>query len=289
VARRATPELERRSCAAAFRWASPGTRDGRPSRLGPRGASRNPALAEVAAANGGRYTVDLHLAHDQTASEAFARAHVRRLEALRRLTGGVERESDGTWRIAPDHIGRAVALEQRIARDRPMAVEIVSRMPLERMTRFDGATWLDRRLVGAEIEAARDAGFGRDVRIAQALRRQWLLDQQMADRDDAQRFKANLLAVLGRRELLRVAGQLSSELNLAFVEAKSGTAVDGRLTRQVELSHGKFAVVEKSKEFTLVPWRQALERQVGKPVSGIVRGEVVSWNLQRARSGPAMS
>jgi type IV secretory pathway VirD2 relaxase len=246
-------------------------------------------VAEVAAANGGRYTVDLHLTHDRSATEDFARAHVRRLEAMRRLTGGAEREPDGSWRIAPDHLERAAAFERRTARDRPMIVEILSRTPLEKLARFDGATWLDRRLVGAEAEPARDAGFGRDLRTAETLRRQWLVDQQLAEVDDTRTLKSNLLAILGRRELLRVADQLSNDLGLAFVEAKAGRAIEGRLTRQVELSHGKFALIEKSKEFTLVPWRSALERQMGKPVSGIVRGETVSWTIERGRSGPAMS
>ena len=56
-------------------------------------------IADVAAANGGRYTVDAHLRHDPTATEAFAETHVRRLEAMRRLMRSVEREPDGSWII----------------------------------------------------------------------------------------------------------------------------------------------------------------------------------------------
>src|SRR3546814_5037028 len=64
-------------------------------------------VSEIAAANGGRYDVDIHLRHDPSASASFAETHVRRLEAIRRVTGGVEREPDGTWVIAPDHLERA--------------------------------------------------------------------------------------------------------------------------------------------------------------------------------------
>lgn len=39
-------------------------------------------------------------------------------------------------------------------------------------------------------------------------------------------------------------------------------------------------------EFTLVPWRPVLERQIGKEVSGIMRGRDVSWTFGRQRSGP---
>ncbi|MBV9288846.1 MAG: DUF3363 domain-containing protein, partial [Hyphomicrobiales bacterium] len=61
-------------------------------------------VAEIAAANEGRYSTDIHLQHDPAASEAFAATHVRRLEAIRRTTGAVERERDGTWTIAHDHL-----------------------------------------------------------------------------------------------------------------------------------------------------------------------------------------
>lgn len=83
-------------------------------------------VAAVAAANGDRYSVDLHLKHDPTATEAFAQAHVRRLEAMRRLTGGAERAPDGSWTIAPNHIDCATEYEaaraNRSAGDRHDAV-----------------------------------------------------------------------------------------------------------------------------------------------------------------------
>ncbi|MGH6680866.1 MAG: DUF3363 domain-containing protein [Bradyrhizobium sp.] len=63
-------------------------------------------VAEIAAAKEGRYSIDIHLPHDPTASEAFAATHVRRLEAIRRRTGAVERERDGTWTIPPDRLDR---------------------------------------------------------------------------------------------------------------------------------------------------------------------------------------
>jgi len=58
-------------------------------------------VAEIAAANDGRYSEDIHLQHDPTATDRFAQAHIRRLEAIRRTTGGVDRDPDGIWRIAP--------------------------------------------------------------------------------------------------------------------------------------------------------------------------------------------
>ncbi|HDN9415990.1 TPA: DUF3363 domain-containing protein, partial [Aeromonas salmonicida] len=43
------------------------------------------------------------------------------------------------------------------------------------------------------------------------------------------------------------------------------------------------AVVEKSHEFTLVPWRPIIDRQLGREVMGVVQGGSVSWQLGRQR------
>ena len=244
------------------------------------------AVAEVATANGGRYTIDLHLKHDAGATETFAETHVRRLEALRRANGAVEREPDGTWVIAPDHLERVEAYERQRAERTPVVIETLTAEPLERQANHDGPTWLDREMTSDRpVELGR--GFGADVRKAMVQRQQWLVDQQLAEQDgDSIRFKANMLAVLQRRELSRVAGQLSDELGLTFNEARGGQAVDGIYRRSVVVGDSKFALIEKSREFTLVPWRPVLERAVGKQVSGIMRKGGISWTIGRGRSGP---
>ncbi|WP_262313276.1 DUF3363 domain-containing protein [Acidiphilium sp. AL] len=254
----------------------------------PRAVDRT--IAEIAAANGGRYDVDIHLRHDPTASADFTETHVRRLEAMRRLAGTVEREPDGTWIIAPDHLERATAYERRQVKDAPVVVQTLSAFSLDRQLGADGATWLDRELVAEAPMPLRDGGFGREVRDVLARRRQWLVEQELA-REDQNRtiYRANMLGILRRRELTRVAGQLSGELGLDYTEARSGERVEGIYRRCLDLASGRFAVIEKSREFTLVPWRPVLERSLGKQVSGIVRGETISWTLGRQRSGPSIS
>jgi hypothetical protein len=97
-----------------------------------------------------------------------------------------------------------------------------------------------------------------------------------------------MLTQLRDRELKRVAGQLSGELGLAYTEAQSGTRIEGIYRRHVDLASGRFAVIEKSREFTLVPWRPVLERNLGKSVSGVMRGDAISWTLGRQRGGPSI-
>jgi len=41
--------------------------------------------------------------------------------------------------------------------------------------------------------------------------------------------------------------------------------------------------VERSREFTLVPWRPVIEKQLGRQVSALVRGDGVSWEFGRKR------
>ena len=256
-----------------------------PKNIEPRRVDRT--VAEVAAANDGRYTIDLHLKHDPRATEDYAETHVRRLEAIRRATGGVAREPDGTWIVEPDHLDRVVEYERSMARAAPVIVEKLSHLTLDRQVGTDGATWLDRELVSDHPEPTRDSGFGREVREAQARRRQWLIAEGLAHEEQNRIvYRANMLAVLRRRELTRVAGQLSEELGLAYVEARPGEPVEGTLRRSVQLASGKYALVENSREFTLVPWRPILERHVGKQVSGIMRDDGISWTIGRQRGGP---
>ncbi|QNA82953.1 relaxase/mobilization nuclease and DUF3363 domain-containing protein [Sphingomonas sp. So64.6b] len=240
-------------------------------------------VAEIAAANNGTYSVDLHLRHDPVATNSFAQTHERRLEAIRRTTGGVERNPDGSWTIAADHVARAEAYERERAGRNPVTIETLSTRAIGVLPTHDGATWLDRELV-AERPVELGRGFGADVRQALALRRQWLIEQGFAETEgDTMRYRRNMLALLQQRELGSVAGRLSAELDKPFIEARSGQAIEGIYRRSIQVGDARFALIEKSREFTLVPWRPVLERSIGKPVSGIIREGGISWTIGRSR------
>ena len=76
---------------------------------------------------------------------------------------------------------------------------------------------------------------------------------------------------------------------MPFREAAEGARVEGIYRRSVDLVSGRFALIERSRDFTLVPWRPALEKQVGKSVSGWMRGDGISWSVGRGRTGPGIS
>lgn len=244
-------------------------------------------IAEVAAANGGRYDAAAHLRHDPTSTDAFAETHIRRLEAMRRVGGLVERERSGRWIIAPDHLDRVAAYEAARLRSRPVAVTLLSTQPLDQLVEAEAATWIDRELVSGGIEPVRAAGFGQDLRVAQARRRQWLIAQGFAEEaGGATIFPRGMITALQRRELLRVADQLSEEVGTPFREATGGTRIEGVYRRSVDCVSGRFAVIEGSQDFTLVPWRPGLDKQLGKSVAGIMRRDEVNWSMGSGRRVP---
>jgi type IV secretory pathway VirD2 relaxase len=235
-------------------------------------------VAAIAARNGGRYSEDIHHLHDPTASERFVQAHVRRLEALRRGKAGVEREADGSWKISPDHVERAQQYERARAAREPVRVDILSALRLDEMPNHTGITWLDEDARLSE-PGRLGGGFGAKVTEALRQRQQWLVEQGLADHPD-------MLEKLRARELQRIARQLSRELGLGYAEAAPGDRIEGTYRRTVQVGSARMALIENSREFTLVPWRPVLERRIGREVSGVMRGRDVSWTFGRERSGP---
>lgn len=213
--------------------------------------------------------------------EGFVAAHVRRLEALRRA-GIVERIDADRWRIPEDYERRAAAHDA--GRTRQASIRVLSAISLDTQAGADGATWLDRRLVSADGSDIAASGFGQELRQALEQRRDHHIAQGDATRQ-GQRvlYRRNLLAALRERELARVGRALSETRGIPFRAAAEGARVSGTFTGTVHLASGKFALIEQSHEFTLVPWRPVIDRQFGREVAGLVKGGSVSWQLGRAR------
>ncbi|WP_081497730.1 DUF3363 domain-containing protein [Caulobacter sp. AP07] len=115
-------------------------------------------------------------------------------------------------------------------------------------------------------------------------RRQWRGPDQRGDERHlgAQQHRT-------RRDLIVTAEGIARETGLAFSEARPGQRIEGVYRRPVELASGRFAVIERSRDFTLVPWKLALESQEGRVVSGVLREAGVSWTIGRGRGGPSPS
>lgn len=187
------------------------------------------------------------------------------------------------WRIPEDFESRAAAYNA--GRNRQASIRIISTFNLESQIGSDGATWLDRRLVTPDASDLAPAGFGQEVREAMDQRREHHIEQGDATRSRDGRifYRRSLLTTLREREVARVGAEMSEAKALPFRPATDGETVSGKITGTVQLSSGKFAIVEQSHEFTLLPWRPVIDRQLGKEVTGIVQGGSVSWRLGRQR------
>ena len=125
---------------------------------------------------------------------------------------------------------------------------------------------------------------------AEAAIRQWLVEQELAAMERGTiHLQTGALDTLRRRELLRVGGELGVASGKPFAETRAGDRVEGVIGRRVDLACGRYVVVERARDFTLVPWRPVLEGQLGKQASGIMRADGISWQFGPGRSGPQIS
>ncbi|MBN9149443.1 MAG: DUF3363 domain-containing protein [Nitrobacter sp.] len=258
--------------------------------IGPADTARRSSDRTIAAiTEGGIYRPSRHLEQAKFEGrvpggdyEGYVDAHVRRLEALRRA-GIVERINADQWRIPNAFENRAAAYDA--GRNRQASVHVLSALDLEKQIGVDGATWLDRRLVSSETSDIAQSGFGQQVREAMERRGEHHIDRGDATRRQDGRvfYRRNLLATLRERQVASVGTEMAASKALPFRAVSDGETVSGKFTGTVQLASGKFAIVEKAHEFTLVPWRPVIDRQLGREVTGVVQGGSVSWQLGRQR------
>jgi type IV secretory pathway VirD2 relaxase len=165
------------------------------------------------------------------------------------------------------------------------ALAVRSDLALGAQIKAEGATWLDRQLLEREPSHVADAGFGQEVKEALSARAERLSSQGLARRQGTRLlFVRDLLAKLQQRELRSVTSKLETETGLSARPASVGGAVAGTFRRRIDLASGRFAMIEGSLGFQLVPWTPSLDRQLGREVGGIVRqGGRVEWSLGRQR------
>ena len=236
-------------------------------------------IADIASQRGGIYSPSFHELKDPGASEDFIKAHVRRLEAMRRK-GHAERNSDGSWKVPKDYLKRAVKYEKSRGYGNPVKLEIRSRLPLAELTKTMGRTWLDIELMRNPASDAL-SGFGKEVEALKAQRHKFLLSQKLIKKTSGVTHRT--LEELEKRDLEAAGKALSKTLGKSYQAAPDSGRLTGIYRQVIDRPSGKYAVIEKSKEFTLVPWRSAMDRNLGKSISGVVRGQTISWTLTKAR------
>ncbi len=248
---------------------------------GPRPSDR--AIAALAHAGVYRPTDHLKQAQTQrsTDPQAFVDAHIRRLEALRRA-GLVERIDADHWRLPPDFLARTADHETQ--RHGGVEITLRSHLSLDRQVRALGATWLDQNLL--EKTAPPPLGFGAEVGSALERRKAFLV-RSGATRLENGRLPANLLESLRKRELDKITAEIVAETGLEPRPVSDNARVDGTYRRAIQLTSGRFAMLDDGVGFSLVPWRPALDQRLGQTVSANIRAGAVTWTFGRSR-GPSI-
>ncbi len=183
----------------------------------------------------------------------------------------------------PGAIVETRAYEDANGRQR-LSLATRSDLTIEAQISAPGPAWIDRQLL-AKDPAFSNSGFGAEVREAMDRRIEHLAQQGMAERQGQRvMFARDLINTLRRQELDGAASKLSAETGLAHRPSTEGEHVSGIYRQRVTLSSGRFAMIDDGMGFQLVPWRPALEQQLGKQVAGVMSpGGGVDWNFGRKR------
>lgn len=169
--------------------------------------------------------------------------------------------------------------------NRRVALAVRSDLDIDMQVSASGATWLDRRAVSRDPIALSESGFGAEVRQAMKTRADHLLDAGLAQRKGERVvFARGLLKRLRDREVNALGDKLARETGLPFNRAETGEYVTGTYRQRFTLSSGRFAMIGDGFGFQLVPWSPSLEKQLGREVSGVSRGDGgVDWDFGRKR------
>jgi type IV secretory pathway VirD2 relaxase len=188
-----------------------------------------------------------------------------------------------TGDAAPGAIVEVRSYEDANRRKR-LSLAVRSDLTLQQQTAAPGATWLDRQLLARE-PVVTGGGFGTEVRDAMDRRVEHLSGEGLVRRQ-GQRviFARDLLDSLRRRELNDMVGKIAAEARLVYRPSAEGEHVAGIYRQRITLSSGRFAMIDDGLGFQLVPWRPALEQQLGRQVSGVMLPSGgVDWSFGRKR------
>ena len=158
-------------------------------------------------------------------------------------------------------------------------LRIQSYLSFEKLAEAEGVTWLDKELLAKTPTPMADQGFGAEIKTALNRRRQWLISQGLGQLDGQALFQPSpkLFDSLRRREYEHATQVLSKELGMPHDSLMEGEQISGIYTKPVSLASGKYAIIQKAHEFTLVPWRPDMEPMRGKEITGTSSANGIQW------------
>ena len=238
-------------------------------------------IVKVASLNGGTYGYNEHKALDKSVRIKYVEAHIRRLEAMRRL-GLVTRRKDGLWEIPSDYLERAQSVEAKKAKGNPILIKWRNRTPMNKLSSTIGKTWLDRRMMERTEVGSAASVFASELKEAQKLRRKYLVQKGILESQSAP-LQQKHLDQLEVKDLENAGEKIGGQIGKSYAASPKRGTVDGILIDKIERPSGDYAIIERARDFTLVPWKQELEKRRGLQISGSVSSIGISWRFGRKR------
>jgi type IV secretory pathway VirD2 relaxase len=164
-------------------------------------------------------------------------------------------------------------------------LRVLSTMELDRLTSYEGPTWLDEVLIAKGSVDPAMPGFAMELSGKLGRRGQWLVERGLAEQSSGGGItpKPDMMQRLRREERRGLAETLARELKATFVQPQEGRSVSGVYERVVVTATARLAVIRREDTFTLVPWKPALEAMRGRAVVGVMQGRRIAWSLDRGR------
>jgi len=182
--------------------------------------------------------------------------------------------------------GAIVELRQWEGRDGAPrhALAVRSDLPIEAQISARGATWLDRQLLRPDASMT-GLGFGAEVGAALRAREQHLIGEGLARQQGGRiLLQPRLIDTLRAAELQQATDAIAARTGLDRYSASPGSVIAGTYRERVTLASGRFAMIDDGLGFQLVPWRPALDGQLGQSVTGTVNaGGGIEWTIGRSR------
>jgi len=197
-------------------------------------------------------------------------------------------------RLKPENLprrGMLVALAGDSLTEKPSQVptlHVLSRAAVDRLSTYEGPTWLDEAIVSKWKADPHLPGISADLRTALAARTAWLEARQLLSRNAAGEPvpQPPLMTSLRALETGRLAAGIAKDLNAEYLPKSPGERVSGIYVRAIDTPSGRVAIIRNQDTFTLAPWKPALEPLRGLQVTGSIIPNRVAWTLDRSRSLP---
>ena len=240
-------------------------------------------IVNVAAQNRGIYSLAKHKQSDPKVSAKHLAMIENRIAALERA-GLVQRIHGDAFSIGPDFVDRVDEHFAKAAKRSPTIVRKVEGRAFEAQVRAFGETWLDQQLAGQAIEPIGSAGLGGDVRSAMDKRMKRHFQRGIVNDRDAKELNDNHLKALQREGMLHASLDITKETGLNYRAIEPGDRIEGTFKRIHQAEHAKFAVIDRGREFSLVPWKRGLEKLRDRPIEiTMSRSRDIAWTIGRTR------